>query len=292
LSNKASIGGFRLGADFEVAVEELIYRLGYSIYEENLEVPCKKLAHKPTESHEADLLVSFDSDVFIRPWCSSDNPIIDCKHSLSRKKAEDAAKDLLKDIDCFKEGGYKVDGGILITNSNIRDPLDKIGESIFLWDQKRLFLYSFKVFMLADMKSAYDQLRGKTSYKVDLLKEHVIDRGITFLWGALELQRKKKISYIHDFECFYDLSTPRINISVLNNIFEQIKSHTTRENLIPANVYITFHSLSGFTRNVKTRVQKIAEKVSSNDIILHTDEHQLFDYSIAPWQTLLGIVYE
>lgn len=288
----ASVGGFRLGAEFEVAVEELLYRLGFEVVDENVEIPCRKKEHSPQKHHEADLICSFESPIFIKPWCSTKNVLVECKHSLSQAKLDKSAKDLIKDIECFKDAAYDVEGGILVTNFNLRNPKDEILKNIFFWELKRLFLYSFKVYSLADMKSAYEQLPKNVTYQTDLLREHEISKGITFLWGVLKVQKKEKISYEHNIECFYDISRARFNEKKLAYLIEEVKNRISQAELRPAEVYVQIHSISGFTRNVKMNIEKLVRRFSERGFRIQADSHFLFDYSIAPWQPILGIIYE
>lgn len=60
----------------------------------------------------------------------------------------------------------------------------------------------------------------------------------------------------------------------------------------PAEVYIQIHSIGGFTRNLRANFEKTAKELSDKEFSIFADSHYLFDYSIAPWQPLLGIVYE
>lgn len=289
----ASIGGFRVGAEFEDAVEELLYPLGFAIVDEDVEIPCKRKEHKPKKHHEADLICSFESPIFIKPWCSTKNVLVQCKYSLTPAQLDKSANDLVEDIECFKDFGYDVEGGILVSGLNIRNPKDKIVKNIYFWELKRLFLYSFKVFTLADMNTMYEELPKGIAYRKDLLREHEISRGLTFLWGVLEEERKKsKVKYAHNFECFHDVSRSRFNEKKLAFLIDEIKKLVYREELRPAEVYIYIHSISGFTRNVKKNIEKMVKNSSERGFRIHADSHSLFDYSIAPWQPILGIIYE
>lgn len=286
------MGGLRVGAEFEDAIGELLYRLGFTIIDEDVEIPCKLSEHKPKKHHEADLICSFESPIFLKPWCSTKNVLIQCQYSLTPAQLGKSAEDLGKDIECFKHSGYDVEGGILVTGLNIRNPKDRILRNIYFWELKRLFLYSFKVFTLADMKSMYEQLPKEIAYRRDLLREHEISKGLTFLWGVLKEEKKKRVKYTHNFECFHDVSRSRFNEKKLAFLIGEIKKLVYEEELRPAKVYVTIHSISGFTRSVKKNIEKMAKNSSERGFKIDADSHDLFDYSIAPWQPILGMVYE
>lgn len=286
------MGGLRVGAEFEDAIGELLYRLGFTIIDEDVEIPCKLSEHKPKKQHEADLICSFESQIFLKPWCSTKNVLIQCQYSLTPAQLGKSAEDLGKDIECFKHSGYDVEGGILVTGLNIRNPKDRILRNIYFWELKRLFLYSFKVFTLADMKSMYEQLPKEIAYRRDLLREHEISKGLTFLWGVLEEEKKKRVKYTHNFECFHDVSRSRFNEKKLAFLIGEIKKLIYEEGLRPAKVYVTIHSISGFTRSVKKNIEKMVKNSSERGFRIDADSHDLFDYSIAPWQPILGMVYE
>jgi len=286
------VGGLRLGAEFESAVEELLYRLGFKIIDENIEILCRRKEHKQKKHHEADLICSFESPIFIKPWCSTKNLLVQCQYSLTPAQLDKCAEDLSKDIECFKDLGYDAEGGILVSGLIIKNPKDRILKNIYFWELKRVFLYSFKVFTLADMKSMYEILPREIAYRKDLLREHEISKGLTFLWGVLQEKRKKKVSYIHNFECFHDISRSRFNEKKLAFLLDEIKKYVNKAELRPAKVYVQIHSISGFTRNVKKNIEELVKNFSERGFRLNADSHFLFDYSIAPWQPILGIVYE
>lgn len=287
------VGGLRVGVEFEIAVEELLYRLGFAIEDENVEIPCKREEHKPKKHHEADLICSFESPIFIKPWCSTKNLLVGCQYSLTHAQLDKSAEDLTKDIECFKDFGYNVEGGILVSGLNLRNPKDRILENVYFWELKRLFLYSFKVYALADMKSMYEELPKGIAYRKDLLKEYEISKGLTFLWGVLEEEQKKsRIKYVHNFECFHDVSRSRFNERKLAFLLAEIKKYVNEAELRPAQVHVQIHSISGFTRNVKKNIQELGKNFSERGFRINADSHFLFDYSIAPWQPILGIVYE
>lgn len=286
------MGGLRVGAEFEDAIGELLYRLGFTIIDEDVEIPCKLSKHEPKKSHEADLICSFGSPIFLKPWCSTKNVLIQCQYSLTPAQLGKSAEDLGKDIECFKDSGYDVEGGILVTGLNIRNPKDRILRNIYFWELKRLFLYSFKVFTLADMKSVYEQLPKEVAYRRDLLREHEISKGLTFLWGVLEEEKNKRVKYSHNFECFHDVSRSRFNEKKLAFLIGEIKKLVYDKELRPAKVYVTIHSISGFTRSVKKNIEKMVKFSSERGFKIDADSYDLFDYSIAPWQPILGMVYE
>ena len=226
LLGKSSLGSLRVGSEFEGAVGELLHRLGFKVIDENVEIQCQRKEHSPpSKQHETDLICSFEKSIFVRPWCSTQHILVECKNSLTPFEADSVAKNLVKNIECFKDNGYKVDGAIIITNINMKNSSDKILENVFLWELKRLFLYSFKVYTVADIRSAYEELPKKYSYKIDLLREHQISEGLTAIWGAVEnKQKNRKSKYEHNFECFYDISNSRFNEEMLSKSVSKLRN--------------------------------------------------------------------
>jgi hypothetical protein len=289
----SSLGSLRVGSEFEGAVGELLHRLGFKVIDENVEIQCKRKEHSPSKQHEIDLICSFEKSIFVQPWCSTKHILVECKNSLTPFEAEEIAKKQVKNIECFRDNGYKIDGAIIITNVNMKTSIEKIFENVFLWELKRLFLYSFKVYTVADIKSAYEELPKKFSYKKRITKRASDFQGLTAIWGAVEIsQKNRKSKYEHNFECFYDYSNSRFNEEMLSNSIQQIKKIVIEKEMQPAKVFIQIHSIGGFTRNLRANFEKIAKEFSDKEISIFTDSHYLFDYSIAPWQPLLGMVYE
>jgi hypothetical protein len=142
------------------------------------------------------------------------------------------------------------------------------------------------------MKSAYDVLPREITYRRDLLKEHEISKGLTFLWGVLRERKKEQSTYEHNFECFHDISRTRFNEKQLAFLLDQIKKRITDKKLMPAKVHIQIHSISGFTQDVKRNIAKMVKENSERGLRIHADSHFLFDYSIAPWSPILGMIYE
>jgi hypothetical protein len=142
------------------------------------------------------------------------------------------------------------------------------------------------------MKSAYDSLPKEVTYRRDLLKEHEISKGLTFLWGVLGERKEQRSTYVHNFECFHDISRTRFNEKQLASLLEQVKKRIIEKNLMPAKVHIQIHSISGFTQDVKRNISKMVKENSERGLRLHADSHFLFDYSIAPWSPILGMIYE
>ena len=273
-------GGLRKGTRFETACQDLFEALGYTPIFENEEFPCKHANTHRKGSHEIDLLLKFEKKAFLKPWCSTNRPLIESQTSLTKpataKDKKNVVKEILDKIECVKDYGYEVTSGIITTNSTLPD-LSKLSKNVFVWDQPRMTFYAYKVHELNRMES-----------DVFPVKERKINDEISFFWTVQKHEKQKR--YLHTCQVFFDKTArgkgcAQVNVSELDLAMKHIKSEMIRRQLQPATVYADLFSISAFTRSIYGRKDDLGKRYSTNKIELTVE--RVLDVETTPWWALI-----
>lgn len=270
----------RRGTRFEMASQELFEALGYIPVFENEEFTCRHPRRHGKGSHEIDLLLKFEGNLFLKPWCSTTRPLIESETSLTKpataRDKRNVAKEILDKIECVKDHGYKVTSGIIATNSALLN-ISKLSTKVFLWDQPRMAFYAYKV----------SELRGMDS-DIFPVKENKINDEISFLWAVQKHEMQNR--YLHNIRVFFDKTvrarqSTQVNVSELELAIRHIKNEMITQKLQPATAYVDLYSLSAFTRSVDGRKDALGSSYSSNKITITIE--RVLDVETTPWWALI-----
>lgn len=280
MSSRPKPGGVRRGTRFETACQDLFEALGYTAVFENEEFQCKHPGEHKKSSHEIDLLLRFEKNVFLKPWCSTKRPLVECETSLkrpsTRKDKKKVAEKILDMIECVRDYEYLVTCGIITTNSTLPG-LSNLSKKVFVWDQTRMTFYAYKVFELKEMES-----------NLFLIKERKINDEISFLWGAQKHEKQEQ--YLHNIALFFDKTirkrqSTQVNITNLKSALKHIKSEISKRKLYPATVYADLFSISGFVRSIYGKKDALGNSYSTSGITVAIEK--VLDVETTPWWALI-----
>lgn len=276
-----SPGGVRRGTRFENACQDLFESLGYTAIFENEEFQCKHPEKHKTDRHEIDLLLKYETNLFLKPWCSATRPLIECTTSLKKptttKERRQLAKSLILDrIECVREYGYSPTCGIITTNSTLQG-MSKLANNVFVWDQPRMTFYAYKIFESKKMDS-----------NMFSVKERKINDEASFLWAVQK--HEKKEHYLHNVAVFFDKTirsgqATQVNTTDLNSAIRHIKGEIINRKLHSATVYADLFAISGFTRSIHERKDALGTNYSTGKISVAIE--RILDVEITPWWALI-----
>jgi len=276
-------GALRRGTRFEIACQDLFEALDYTTVFENEEFPCKHPQEHRKRLHEIDLLLKFEGKFFLKPWCSTKRPLIECHSNIkkpsTRKDRTQLVKDVLERIECVKDYGYDVTCGIVTTNSTLPG-LFKIlhrGKKFFVWDQTRMTFYAYKIFKFRGMESSLFQI-----------KERKINDETSFLWAAQKHEKQEQ--YLHNVGIFFDKTIRKKRVSQVNATdlragINHIKNEILKKNLSFAKLYVDLFSISGFTRTIYDKKDDFGKRLSTNEISVAIEK--VLDVETTPWWALI-----
>jgi len=258
--------GHRRGSDFENASANLLAQLGYTILDQNFDIPCLEKDKHKTPSHGIDIFAKFSGKRLLKPLRSPLGAcLISCKSGLGN--IEDHNVDEMKNaLECLKKSGRdKVTGAILITLGKVKPPQREIFQK-----SRDLFWWDINYIIFNAVKASNFQTLGCAEYKIDnkttALISHRLNNVILFHEGG------------------------RINDDLLNSYLTKCLGKMPFWIRIfgPRETYVEIHSLDGFTTDMlgmRKKIVKLRGKwLGYKRAIINPDT--FIDYTF-PWNVIL-----
>lgn len=207
----------------------------------------------------------------------------------SRSSLNEDAKNFSKKL---KKCDKSIKGKIICIDYGIplSDLLEHLKNNIYVWDTKRLFFYSKKIFLATEMNK-----------ESDIIEEKEINDNTTFL---ISRKRNSPPNYNTEFKIiiFHDSNEPADDKDI-ENILKSVKENirTDKRINLPSLLDIEFHTTGGIVienpskilKQVLAKIDKEENKNSPTRIILasKTPEEIFYDYLVAPWYHIIPIPF-